>query len=582
MERTALDAVRRVQSTAERAKNAAKRNPITSGTLALGAVGAGLWFASQSLLYTDDTCNKSTLDQVLDTAKHLDPKNVDTPNNQKHFEALMANWTTAAGLYSQAGNCPEAHYALGRLCYEGRGYVYDPEYGTQLYERAAFAGNEDAMYALACIALSNNKLYPHQAYLYEAASLLRRASSHPGSQRTLADVSQWTDPGEWIRATVANLKEAAKNAVAATSQIYNISQQMAHKSLFRANPPPPPFNGGFREKVTSIDGSVWNYSAHADDVLRFLTETRKKSTDPHEMELAARVGFQYTQRINAHSGINKLAGELRDEAARKGDVGAILETWKEIHEWEEKDIERLLDRGVRAGSRELLYRRGNAYKYLKKEDLAKKDYLAAADLGHQDSMIAYRRLITPRFDTIEGYHNVIVYPFPAALAMDLHPDETVVFGANSTEAATDPTAILKRLNLAPEDSGNDSFGIITSKDETGGRSWIEANWSTIGVLDKKEAALSMLYNDYHNVFAECGSTVIMQPIDKSLWGKYNKFELTASAIHAARRGNEPQVILCVFDDLSTVASYDTAFSALDDETESDTDDEIKTATIVEK
>ena len=84
MERTALDAVRRVQSTAERAKNAAKRNPITSGTLAtMGAVG-GLWFASQLLgsqsrtgpgsemLYTDDQCNQTTLDRVLKEVEKFD------------------------------------------------------------------------------------------------------------------------------------------------------------------------------------------------------------------------------------------------------------------------------------------------------------------------------------------------------------------------------------------------------------------------------------------------------------------------------------------------------------------------------
>jgi TPR repeat protein len=572
MKRGALDAVSRFEKAVQRGKEAAKRNPTTStlgalGTLGLG-VGAGLWFTSQPLLYTEEQCNEKTLKQILEDLKDLDPKD-DTATNQKHFENLMANWTTAAGLYSQAGNCPEAHYALGRLCYEGRGYVYDPEYGIQLYERAAYAGNKDAMYALACIALSNNKLYSHQTYLYEAASLLRRASSHPGAQRTLADVSQWTDPGEWIRATVANLQEAAQNTVAATSQIYNISKQEAHKRLFRDNPPRPPFDGGFREKVTSIDGSVWNYSANADDVLRFLTETRKTSTDPHEMELAARVGFKYTQHIQAHPGIDKLAGELRDEAARKGDVGAILEKWKEIHKWEEKDIERLLDRGVRAGSRELLYRRGNAYEYLKKKDLAKRDYLAAADLGHEDSMMAYRRLIAPRFDTIESKNNVIVYPFPAALAMDLHPDATVVFCASSTEAATDPRAITRRLNLPPEDRSTiDYFGTITRR---GGRTWIEANWPDLGVGETEDAALSMLHSAYHNVFAQCGSTVIMQPIDKSLWGKYSKykFELTASAIHAARRGNGQKVIMCVFDDLSTVALYDAAFSALEDETESE-------------
>ena len=151
MERTALDAVRRVQSTAERAKNAAKRNPITSGTLALGAVGAGLWFASQSLgsqsrtepgsemLYTEELCNQRTLDQVLEEAKKLD-KDVDIPIDKTHFEDLMEKWTKAAALYSEAGNCPEAHYALGRLCYEGRGYVYDPEYGLKLYEKAALKG----------------------------------------------------------------------------------------------------------------------------------------------------------------------------------------------------------------------------------------------------------------------------------------------------------------------------------------------------------------------------------------------------------------------------------------------------------
>jgi hypothetical protein len=258
MERTALDAVRRVQSTAERTKNAAKRNPITSGTIAtMGAVG-GLWFASQLLgsqsrtgpgsemLYTEP-CIQSTLDKVLAEAKELD-KDVDTADDQAHFEDLMEKWTKAAALYSQAGNCDQAHYALGRLCYEGRGYVYDPEYGLKLYEKAALKGNQDAMHALACIALDfaqDGEAYQYgeselselarfvgnqktQA-LYEAACLLRRAHGPQKALETLRqvkvkldlkfpermpdDTKEWRST--WAKDTHEYLKETANSNGAA-------------------------------------------------------------------------------------------------------------------------------------------------------------------------------------------------------------------------------------------------------------------------------------------------------------------------------------------------------------------------------
>jgi hypothetical protein len=93
MSDTALGVARRLQHTAQKARRAVERNPLTSvGTL--GVVGAGLWLASSlgsplgsQTLYTETSGDCS---ELLAQASDFDAR-VDAPESQAHFEELMNN-----------------------------------------------------------------------------------------------------------------------------------------------------------------------------------------------------------------------------------------------------------------------------------------------------------------------------------------------------------------------------------------------------------------------------------------------------------------------------------------------------------
>ena len=133
----ALEAARRVAPRGVRRARRVVEDP--RGLVAAGALAAGLAYA----LYTESDSAECTLDE----ARRLD-SDAAKADSQEGFDALMENWTKAAALYRKE-SCPAARYKLGRLCFEGRGYVLDLELGLRLYESAAVNGNHDAQFALA-------------------------------------------------------------------------------------------------------------------------------------------------------------------------------------------------------------------------------------------------------------------------------------------------------------------------------------------------------------------------------------------------------------------------------------------------
>ena len=628
MERTALDAVRRVQSTAERAKNAAKRNPITSGTLAtMGAVG-GLWFASQLLgsqsrtgpgsemLYTEESCNEKTLKQILEDLKDLDAKD-DTATSQTHFENLMANWTTAAGLYSQAGNCDKAHYALGRLCYEGRGYVYDPEYGIQLYERAAYAGNADAMYALACIALrlADNRRQRDSGYdvlrsnksanLYEAAALLRLAQTkgHEGARRTLSDFSDRPDPMTWIKNTRTKIETAAKTDPSATSQILRIAAQARDeeggvmveveqelRDYKIDTHPPKPGTGGWREDVRRLNRLLDNSEEPETDTIRELLAQATRGTDPREMTSAALVALKYLDHVDLEDvdsdTLGKNADALLEKAARTGDVGAIkhrADALKGMFRHQERRAEtetaimKVLDQGARTGP--LLSERGmlNHDQFLRmlkdtkdtdpqqkqgKKAKAMSDLLRAASLGNQEAMRLYRYgSFSDGWSDGNGAGWLLtlsLYSYNGVVVLPIPAALAMdLFSPCKVvfSRGDNATPIVTKLKVGIEPPG-DKVIVAT------GYQYIQVAWPDLKSAD----AYDRLLQAYKDIFAQTNHDwMVLEPIRRDLFGSNEEaYELTARAILKARSAirfdkKKPQVAFCVFDDPTHVCSYDRAF-----------------------
>ena len=604
MERAALDAVRRVQSTAERAKNAAKRNPITSGTLAtMGAVG-GLWFASQLLgsqsrtepgsmtLYTEEQCNEKTLKQILDDLKELDSTE-DTATSQTHFENLMANWTTAAALYSQAGNCPEAHYALGRLCYEGRGYVYDPEYGIQLYERAAFASNggrnTDAMYALACIALRGadkhkSGIVKHsftggakREYLYEAASLLRLAQGHEGARRTLSSFSDRPDPMRWIRSTHTYITKAAERDMRALSQIKDIAAYRPINDFdfvnYDTNVENDHASSGWGQRVRSLSKLIDSHSdpRHHAEVSKLLEDART-GENMRQMASAGLVGLKYVNTAKgqnareATSSIREGAEALLNAASINGDASAMMGRYDALEReivWSlrtarsatEKakvankianlraERDRVLDQGVRTGYRELLLSRAmynkeqargiqvNEEAEIELQTKARNDFYQAADRGNWSALESYRGFDFDGDNSAKRIEleNRGVVVVPLPAALAMAVESATVVFSSGGSDANQ-TPGLRDLNDNMKEVND---GVIAAK----GENRLRVTWPDMSKL-REEEALEELRGAYSTILSEVKTVkghplVILEAIRHELFGQKDPYKLTAEALLGA-------------------------------------------------
>ena len=205
----ARSAARAAAESAESRARAVVADP--RARVAAGFVGAGALVIAARLYteYDSDSGAEEKCDLRAQTALDAD---VNTAISQKSFDELQGNWTKAAEGYLRASAaCPKAQFALGRLCFEGRGYVYDPEFGMQLYAKSAEGGNEDAMYALACILLRSvkaakagpvterydrEKLHIAKSHMYRASRLLLSAKNKkkPKSDRRAQSVAIHVGP----------------------------------------------------------------------------------------------------------------------------------------------------------------------------------------------------------------------------------------------------------------------------------------------------------------------------------------------------------------------------------------------------
>ena len=593
---SALDAARRFRITARRAKDAAltaaESNPLTSALIG-ATVAGGLWLAHS--LYTEetDTCDTSERQKMLD-ARKLDSRDssgeVISEMKQDRFNILMDNWTNAAALYSEAAKrkCHEAQYALGRLCYEGRGYVYDPEYGIKLYEQAALAGNKEAMIALAHIALDkaqwgyddvpdSESALGYFAYhdrtekLYEGACLLRRALGREKAIRALHEFNVHWGTGEttkawtstWEKDTYQYLVQAAiaHSPVSADPQEatkLELQRQVARSqqiTIARDTRIPVKVEdwkeGGWREGVYRLTAARAKLTPVTWDLNALLEASR---SDTHQKASTASAVLLYLNTFDSGSeraqsrmpklifhnpDIKSAALNLIDEAASEGDVTAI-ETKVRALGYEEQtiqrnaferreapdqrrigqlkaEIEQLLT--ASAGSRALLHELGSHIRFTKK-DQAKKAYFRAAELGHWEAMLDHRSLLANGEQTHLIEQSVLVVPIPADLVVRARPQGK----------------------------------------------WIrpKVNWPDVSNLPR-ETALSTIKDAFHVVLTEAKKEInphlvlILEPIDPNLLGTHDPYELMASAIMNSDRSGV-SVALCVFDDLSVVASYDKAFA----------------------
>jgi TPR repeat protein len=597
-----------------RAVAADPRGLVALGFLGAAATGALVLGArkahntpSLTVLFTpqDDECAQDT----PDAARTLD-SNVDKAASQADFDGLQQNWTDAAALYLKASaTCPAAQYALGRLRIEGRGYVYDPDSGARLYERAAFSGNSDAQYALACCFLHAHAARPkmNTAYnrgtAYRASRLLILALNNKNNKRALEVISDFSarhDHTAWMSATSGELRTAAKSGGAARLQLL---QMLDDEAPVADISPLVKGEGGWSERrmqylvIAILFGHL--PSASETQSLVYTPETQREA-DANELislfsdTLALIQAGSYTGDVafiaeeaswlvrtlrNEKEGaleeeklgtILSIAEEMIDHAVRNGDAGALFVKVRKLKQTEKRtdavsaELTGLLDRGVLAGSLELLYERGIEHETRNNEAAAKKDFARAAELGHYEAMEHIRG---PRPN-----YGVTVSPIPAALEMlegtNIVVAVTTTPGTITTESiASDSGAVWKALGI--EKAQNE--GVVVSVEGDGQILYygIGVAWPDLRKSDKEKAATT-LQAAYKNIFSKTqevssSSALIVQPIPNALFGDLAEYapEITAHAIMLALKdtpgAQRRRVTMCVFDSLSVVAAYDAAF-----------------------
>ena len=625
---SARRSARSAAEAAERGARAVAADPL--GLVALGVLGTATAAAAAGALvvgahklyelYTPDCENQSALEK----ARELDSKD-DTAKNQAQFDELQENWTQAAALYLEAskGICPEAQYALGRLCFEGRGYVYDPEFGLHLYGRAAAGGNIDAQYALACIALREalgESDDTASESLYEASSLLLLARKHKSTLSTitayalahklgkeanyaespkkasyqgrrklpLASAAKAVDefnrtagdPRTWARSTEAFLDVAAEGSDDARAQAgkhdaYGMAREWKG-------------NGGWRARLAQCAGADLGDPDVNKLVSELVSDTleraEKGSADPREAALVAQVCLPADgDSLNASGELTKKARVLLDYAADKGDESAVMLKIGKIGKDSKlspaenaAEFARLLHATCTAA---MVAERGNVHWQIKtiyeeKNDLekaaehtneAKKDWEKAAALGAISAMSRYRESIVPEVEAFRE-HGVGVVPMAAALAMTVASATPVL----PSDSLGSDVAVWRYIGLntapaAPKDG--------TARTVDGA---IHVAWPNLGKKKNGSDALHALEDTYTAIVTEIakkGKTewgLLVQPTPKHLFGKYadDAPVMTARAILRAVSSLRKihsrfhlTVTMCVFDPMSVVCEYDRAFQA---------------------
>lgn len=605
MRRSALEAVARTGEARRRVREAVANNQAaTLGFAGLGALVAG-GAVVRSLLYTEEDESQQNAKCVATyqkaEAQGLDSK-VNTAEGQTGFDKLQANWTKAAELYLKAGNCAEAQYALGRLCSEGRGYVYDPVYGEDLYRAAAAKGNCDARYALACAALRTalgavGK--PNDVYraVYEASSLLAGHDSAPRAIRayltgrkalTASDTGQAlaefnrvaeNDPDMWMQNTKVFLVEAATTMDDAKAQIILVrgAGRLPNAHLLQYDRHWKN-NGDQKAKILmQIDDFT-----ERDQKLRVLrtkatgaaadAETKQISRIIESISALIKLGentdtaaHKYFVYRTVHELIPKEDPDpefepkitplsqrnlkLVEEAANKRNVRAISSWLNEVGTLKKaQQRNRLLDLGASEGSLDALRYRARVHYDNGDETAVRSDWAAAARLGCIDSLENLRQAHNKK----RVHSRVKVSPLPAALQMTITEGN---FAVAVRESGDEP--VEKYMEAYEREPGDKSRPIKIA--------WPQLETS---VTSNARAALDELQGAYARVFDASGDikNLIFEPMPTANFGAFSADApvLTARSLLNALaaqniRETKKEVKMCVSADPLVVVDYDRAF-----------------------
>jgi TPR repeat protein len=624
---SARRSARSAAETAGRGVRAVAADP--RGLVALGFLGAAtaaaatgaLVVGAQKLypyvLYTPECDNQSTLEK----ARALDAKD-DAANTQAHFDELQEKWTLAAALYLEAGKgiCPAAQYALGRLCCEGRGYVYDPEFGANLYGRAAASGNADAQYALACIAL-REALDASSAHgdslresLYTASSLLLLARNNKSTLKMLTAYALAVkharethateykgkyfdrngqkalhlavavraaaefnlaagDPQTWAKNTETFLLVAAATSDDAKAQALNHDPTAVLAREWKGN-------GGWRADLAQCADIHKPMVLELASALVSATLAKQETADPREAVLVARLFLptdgDTRERKRALAGNGELtakAKELVEYAAKKGDeVALMMKVVQKAGEFPDGVIPvgpamtAILGLLHETCDASLIETRGTIHHYKKNTDEAKKDWEKAAALGNESAMQLCR--MSGRITGTEViYHGVSVSPIAAALEITVTSATPVL----TNEASGSDLVVWNYIGLAQAPSEPEAG---TARAVKGA---IHVAWPNLGKKKNGSDALHALEDTYAKIVAEFARGksddtwhLLVQPIPKQFFGKFAEDApvMTARAILRAisemrkvRYGFDLRVTISVFDTMSVVCEYDRALQA---------------------
>lgn len=576
MPRSVLDVASRARRKARdanrRVHEAVAEHPVGAGLAALGTVVAGTLALRRGWqLYTEYTEPGCAL---LDAARKLDAQ-VDIANDQDEFDKLQADWTKAAALYLQAGDCREAQSALGRLCSEGRGYVYDPEFGMQLYEKAAARGDEGAMYALACAQLSDaiklkGKRESSFRALYHASRRLRRVGGEREVNTVDAFLASGLDLDEFYRAIAhdpsAWIKSAKRFVVAAAAT--SDDAKVYVQGVYGTQTEPPSASArSYRARLFRVYTMFQVEPNEAMQLAAKLTSDtigRKKSgkAEAREMYHVALLAF-FCLKIKSGETLRQQANELLDAAAHSGDTSAILYKHKilsrkqhrlaDTNQMMETYGKSLLDLGSSVGSAAITKLRGDYHASQQTmQTEAEEDWKRAAELGDWDAMEAYRKSKTPFRDS----RDVDVVPIPIALALPFVRDAIPVLPGERTEWWSE--AAWRHLGLDSSQT-RDTVELVTQ----GSKRAVRVAWPVASAEDTWANVLHALQDTCVNILGTAGRAVrfLAGPIPTTALGKYSldaPLLTTRAMLRAVAASRVSSLQLCVFDDPTVVAEYDRA------------------------
>ena len=435
-----------------------------------------------------------------------------------------------------------------------------------------------------------------------ASRLLFLARKSQKALKTMSDFSARHDHKTWMGATAKYLQKAAESGGAARLQFWETFWEADDTPANSAADISPLAAGdsGWNERrmldlsVNVRFGTVEECLESTAEFISLISATldlAHTGACPRDVTSTADIGFLFVDQLKGRGQILKeekvkitaIAEEMMEHAVRHGDVKALLWKVRKLRETQNRDnvqtaeLIGLLERGVLAGSLELLYERGIEHEHQNRAAEATVDFAKAADLGHYAAM--------ERIRGTRPFYGVSVSPIPAALEMTLPGVTVAVVVTTSTNSktesiASDSGAVWKALGIqppsAPKEGDVNSFTAeVASESESASYTVIHVAWPDLAKSKNKEDAAAKLKTAYIAVFSEASdnytSALIVQPVPDARFGAFVKDapEITAHAIMLALQGQAPEsrqltVTMCVFDSLSVVVAYDYAFANFGD------------------